>query len=216
MVKKDSDINNPSPGKNMPNMTKDILKDFNESVKSMVNTRKSLERDIDTLRNEIEALKRDKALIDTDIGKTKEVSEIAMAAKAAEEEKQDALKRNHELRSYLDSAADTIKDLRIRLAQVNNEVKRLNSRINTLEGEKLSIFEEKEKLHVRTVRMEDMIREQDLKIKELSIKLETQQDEKTVFEAELEATRKTLDEIQKSMITVNDKVKKTFADAGGL
>jgi len=192
----------------MAGMIKGGLEDFNQAIRSLAETRKSLEGDVTGLTGEIERLKREKAMFETDLAKAKEVSEAVMAARVAEEEKQDVLERNQELKSYLDSAADMIKGLEMKLAGEKNEVKRLHGRMEALEKEKLSAAKEKEQIALKAIRMSDMIKEQDLKMKELTIKLETQEDDKRSLEKELESTKKTLDEIQSSMVSIKEKMKK--------
>ncbi|MEE8360152.1 MAG: hypothetical protein V3S04_04430 [Candidatus Omnitrophota bacterium] len=206
MGKKRTSLQSLLPLPDMAEPAGDILKEFNEAVRALADTKNALERDVTNLRDELEKIQRERVVLEADFGKTNDISEIAMAAKAAEEEKQDVLMRNQELKSYLDSAADTIKGFEIRLAEGDNEIKRLRRRVESFEQEKSILFKEREDLKAKAIRMNDMIREQDLKIKDLTIKSETQEDDKRYLESELESTKKTLNEIQESMVSIKDKM----------
>ncbi len=205
-------IQSSSSSSNMADMVKGTFEEFNQAIKSLAETRKSLERDIIAMRNEMTELKRDRSVLEADTARVQDVSEAAMSAKSAEEEKQDALKRNQELKSYLDSAAGIIKNLQTKLIEGDGEIKRLHSRIEFLEKEKLSFIKEREEIKAKMFRMNDMFNEQDLKIKELTIKLETSQDDRRFLENELESTKQTLDEIQKSMVSIKEKMRKSYLD----
>jgi len=211
MGKKDTSIQDSLRSPDTAGAAKEILKEFNEAVRSLADAKNSLERDITNLRGELEELKKKRAVLETDIGKTEDLSEIAMAAKAAEEEKQDALKKGQELRSYLDSAADTIKGFEMKLAGGGSEIKRLRGRIGSLEGEKSSLLKEREDLKAKVFGMNDIMSQKDLKIKDLAIKLEAQKDDKRCLESELESTRKTMDEIQKSMVSIKEKMSRSYS-----
>ncbi len=145
-----------------------------------------------------------------DFAKTQEVSEMAMTARAAEEEKQDALIRNQELKSYLDSAAGTIKDLEMKLIETDRAIKRKSNRVESLEKEKASFVNEREDLKANMFRVRDMLKEQDLKIKNLTINLETSEDDRKFLKSELDSTRQALDDIQKSMLSIKEKMRKGY------
>ena len=192
---------------------RDIIQEFDETVKSLGDARNSLEQDIRDLRNELEDLKREKDVLDIDLNQSRDASGVAMAAKAAEDEKLDALKKNQELRSYLDSAAEKIKSFEMKSVEEQNEVKRLKSRIDALEEEKVSLVKERENLNSKTLSMNDMITEQDFKIKTLKLEVETSKDDKKNIEIELQSTKTALDDIQKSMIAIKDKIKSGDLDS---
>lgn len=210
MDKEKSVILSSSSSSNMVDMVKGTLEDFNQAIKSLAETRKSLERDVTVLTDEREKLKKDRSVLEVDIIRAQEVSMSAVIAKAAEEEKQDALKRNQELRSYLDSAADTIKSLGMKLVEGDSEIKRLHKRIELLKEEKLSLVKEKENIQAEMLRMNDMLSEQDLKLKELTAKLDRSGDDRKFLESELESTKQTLDEIQKSMVSIKEKMRRSY------
>jgi chromosome segregation ATPase len=207
MKKKNTAVDNSSPSFHTENTAIDIVQDFNETVKVLGEAKNSLEREIIDLRKEMENLYKEKDMVETDLCRSKEVSEIAMSAKASEDEKQDALKKNQELRSYLDSAAEKIKSINIKFAEEANEVKRLQARIEALETEKISMVKDTENLRSKMLGMKDMITEQDFKIRNLALQLETSQDDKKSLEKELASTKKALDDIQKSMASIKDKMR---------
>ncbi len=190
-----------------------IVKDFGDAVNALGVTKDSLEQEITDLREELDALKRERVVLDADMGEAREASEIAMAARASEEEKQDALKKNQELRSYLDSAGDTIKGFEIKVAEESNAVRRLENRVNQLESEKISLVKERGELQAEMRRRDDITREQDWKIKNAAHQLESARDDKESVEAELASTRKALREIQDSMLSLKGKVRESHVAA---
>lgn len=191
-------------------MIKETLEDFNQAIHSLSETRKTLERDVTFLREEMDSLKKERSVLEMDVTTAQDASEVAMTAKAAEEEKQDALIRNQELKSYLDSAAGTIKDLEMKLIEKDREIKRMNSRVESLEKEKASLMNEREDLKTNMFRVRDMLKEQDLKIKSLTINLESSEDDRKFLTSELESTRQALDDIQKAMLSIKEKMRKGY------
>ena len=208
MKNKNTAVDNASSSLHAGDTAKNMVQDFNEAVKALGETKNALEREIIDLRKEMENLNKERDAFEIDLAQSREVSEIAMSAKAAEEEKQDALKKNQELRSYLDSAAEKINALNMKFAEEANEVKRLRARIETLEAEKISLVKEKENIQSKISGMNDMITEQDFKTRNLTLQLETSQDDKKSMERELDSTKKALDEIQKTMIAIKDKMRR--------
>lgn len=184
-----------------------IIQEFNDVIKTLGETKDFLEREIVDMRKEVGNLGKEKSVLEADLDQSRDTSEIAMAAKASEEEKRDAIKKNQELRSYLESAADQIKVLDMNLAKETNEMKRLEGRIETLESEKISLVKEKESCQSKVLGMNDIILEQDYKIKNLNLHAESLKDDKTILEKEVISSRKSQDEIQKSLNSIKDKLK---------
>lgn len=207
MEKQNPTIQSLTPDSNIADMTRGMIEDFDQTVRSLSETRRSIEKDIASLRCECEKIKEDKAALEIDIGRAKELSDIVMAARVAEEEKEDTLKKNQELRAYLDSARDTIKEHRAKLAEADGEIKRVNTRIDLLEKEKLQLLKEREPFQVRMTKMNDMIKEQGLKIRELTMKLEASEEDKRSLRDQLDSTKKTLDGIQQSMASVRERMR---------
>ncbi len=195
-----------TPGSNVADMTKGMITDFDKTIRLLAQTRKALEKDISALRGECARIREDKAALELDIGKAKEASEISMAATVAEEEKQDALKKNQELRAYLDSAGDAIKELRKKLAEADAEIKRDKARIDILEKDKTQLVKEKDHLGSNLSRMSDMIKEQGLSINELTMKLQAAENDKVTLRKQCEMTKKTMDDIQQSMASVRTRI----------
>ena len=193
----------------MTNMVKDTVDDFNKAIKSLAETKRSIEQEIITLKSEMDRLEKDKSVLETDIARAGEASEIAMAMRAAEQEKHDTLRRNQELKSYLDSAADTIKGLSMKLTEAESESKRSRSAMISLEKEKSSALKENMESGTKMVNMKDMLKEQDLKIKESTITIESLEEDKKILEKQLKSTREILEGIQKSTISIKDRVRRS-------
>lgn len=189
-----------------------ILQDFSETIKALGETRNSLEREIMSLRGELENLNKEKDMLDTGLGQSREASEIAITAKAAEEEKQDALLKNQELRSYLDSAADKIRALDLQFAEEVNEVKRLHARVDALETEKVSLVKEGGDLQSQLRETNNVVTEQDFNIKNLSSQIKAFESDKKNLEQELVSTKNAQDEIQKLMASLKTKMRRGDLD----
>jgi len=202
------EIDKYSPLISPDNSATNIIREFNDSIQALGETRNTLEREIIDLRDEFEILKKEKSLLEIDLGQSKEVYEIAIAANASEQEKFDALKKNQELRSYLDSASEKIKSLDMKITEESNNSRRLQTRINELESEKINLVKERDQLQSKILGLNDLITEQDYKVKSLNLQLETAQDSKESTEKELISTKKALDEIQNSMDLIKNKMRK--------
>lgn len=213
MNKKNTSVQNFEPSSYAGGGAQSIFKDFNDAVRALGSTKDSLEHEITDLRGEVDNLKKERVILEADMGEAREASELAMMAKAAEEEKQDALKKNQELRSFLDSAADTIKGFRIKIAEESNEIKRLGTRIKQLESEKISLVKERGELQAEMRRRDETIREQDWKARNLALQLESSCNDEKSVESELASTKKALKEIQDSMLSLKDKVGKKYPGA---
>lgn len=201
-----------SPSQSKFENAKSILQDFNDTLKTLGETKNLLEYEITSLRNELGNLAKEKDILETDFGESREASEIAITAKAAEEEKQDALLKNQELRSYLDSAADKIKAMDLQIAEEVNEIKRLHARAEALETEKVSRIKENGDLQSQIQEMNNTIAEQDFNIRNLSMRIETLESDKKNLGEELTSTKNAQDEIQKLMASVKNKMRRGGLD----
>ncbi len=214
MNKKMTSMKSFTPSSYSEGEAKNIVEDFNDAVRALGSAKDSLERDITDLRGELDNLRKERVMLEADVEVSRDASEIAMTATAAEEDKQDALKKNQELRSYLDSAADTIKNSKITIAEKSNEVKRLETRIKQLESDNISLVKEREELLAQMRKMNDTVREQEWKTRNAALQSESAKEDKKSVENELAATQKALKEIQDSMHSLKDKVTAT-TDSGG-
>jgi len=197
-----------SPPPNTGKSAKNMIQEFNAAVQELAQTKNSLKSEVGALKDELSNLRKERDILETDMGQVRELSDIAMAAKASEEEKQDALKKNQELRSYLDSAADKIKSLDIQFDREHNEVRRLQNRIDLAEKEKAALLRDREDFQIKMSGMDNMLREQDYQIKSLNLKLVTAEDDKINLENEHASTKKAMGDIQKSMDEIKDKMRK--------
>lgn len=212
MKNKSISLDNFSPLQPKNESTTNILQDFNETIRALGEAKNMLEREITSLRDELENINKEKDVLEIDLRQSREASEIAITAKAAEEEKQDALLKNQELRSYLDSAADKIKELDLQCAEETNEVRRLHARIEALEIEKVSLIKEKGDLQSQKMEMNNIIVEQNFRIDNLSSQIKASESDKRNLEQELVSNKSAQDEIQKLMLSVKNKMRRGDLD----